>query len=37
LERNGQEVLGGAGLIVNEVPDEEGLAKCRELGKTLAA
>ena len=25
------------GLIVHELPDEEGLARCEELGKQLAA
>jgi len=29
-------VLGDEGLIINEAPDEEGLSKCRELGKSLA-
>ncbi|WP_330617921.1 flavodoxin [Mobilitalea sibirica] len=24
------------GLIINEMPDEEGIKKCKELGKTLA-
>lgn len=32
----GAELLGDEGLIINEAPDEDGLAKCRELGKTLA-
>ncbi len=33
----GANVLGGEGLIINETPDEDGLAKCRALGKSLAA
>ncbi|MEA4816431.1 MAG: flavodoxin [Lachnospiraceae bacterium] len=33
----GAKVFGGEGLIINEAPDEEGLKKCRELGKTFAA
>jgi len=33
----GAKVFGGEGLIINEAPDEAGLATCRELGKLLAA
>ena len=32
----GAEVVGGEGLICNNTPDDEALAKCRELGKQLA-
>ncbi len=32
----GAVLVGGEGLIVNDMPDEDGLAKCRELGKTAA-
>lgn len=33
----GANVLNDEGLICNLTPDEDGLAKCRELGKALAA
>ncbi|MBR3666748.1 MAG: flavodoxin [Ruminococcus sp.] len=33
---DGAEIIGGEGLIINETPDDEGLAKCAELGKALA-
>lgn len=32
----GANVLGGEGLIVNETPDDDALAKCRALGASLA-
>lgn len=32
----GASVLDGEGLMANEAPSEEDLAKCRELGKRLA-
>ena len=32
----GAEVVGGEGLIANNAPDDDALAKCRELGKQLA-
>ena len=32
----GANVLGDEGLIVNETPDDDALAKCRELGASLA-
>lgn len=32
----GAKVLGGEGLILNETPDEDGLAQCRKLGGLLA-
>lgn len=32
----GATLIGGDGLIVNETPDEEGLASCRRLGETAA-
>lgn len=36
-EKAGAVILGGEGLILNEAPDEEGLARCRALGALLAA
>ena len=33
----GATVLNGEGLICQETPDDDALAKCKELGKTLAA
>ena len=35
-KKDGAEVIGGEGLIINETPDADGLAKCAELGKALA-
>lgn len=32
----GATLISGEGLIVNETPDEEGLASCRRLGETAA-
>lgn len=32
----GAEIVDGEGLICNNAPDDEDLAKCRELGKKLA-
>ena len=32
----GAELVGGEGLIINETPDEDGLAQCREFGKSAA-
>lgn len=32
----GAQLVNGEGLILNETPDEDGLASCRELGKALA-
>ena len=32
----GAEVVGGEGLICNNTPDDEALAKCRELGKKVS-
>lgn len=32
----GATVINGEGLMCHEVPDEDGLAECRELGKQLA-
>lgn len=32
----GAEVIGGEGVIANEAPDGEALAKCRALGEALA-
>ncbi len=31
----GAELVNGEGLIVNEAPDDDGLALCRDLGKLL--
>ncbi|MBO5060289.1 MAG: flavodoxin [Clostridia bacterium] len=33
----GASLIGDEGLIINETPDNSGLEKCRELGKTAAA
>ena len=33
---DGAEIIGGEGLIINETPDADGLAKCAELGKALS-
>ena len=35
-KKDGAEIIGGEGLIINETPDADGLAKCAELGKALA-
>ena len=32
----GANLVGGEGLMLNEMPDDDGLSKCRELGKTAA-
>ncbi len=32
----GANLIGGEGLIVNDMPDDDALEKCRELGKTTA-
>lgn len=32
----GAKLIGGEGLIINEAPDDDGLAKCNELGKAVA-
>lgn len=32
----GAALLGAEGLICNEMPDDDGLAACRDLGRTLA-
>ena len=32
----GAEIVDGEGLIVNNTPDDDALAKCRDLGKKLA-
>ena len=33
----GAQLFNGEGLMINETPDEDGLAKCREFGKGFAA
>ncbi len=33
----GAQLIGGEGLIINDAPDDDGLAQCRELGKTAAS
>ena len=33
----GAALVNGEGLIINDAPDDDGLAQCRELGKTAAA
>ena len=35
-EASGALLVGSEGLIVHETPDEDGLARCRELGADLA-
>lgn len=35
-EADGALLVGSEGLIVHETPDEDGLARCRELGADLA-
>ena len=35
-KKDGAEIIGGEGLIINETPNADGLAKCAELGKALA-
>ena len=37
MQNAGATVVDGEGVIANEAPDEEALAKCEELGKKLAA
>ena len=32
----GANIVGGEGLIVNNTPDDEALAKCKALGEKLA-
>lgn len=36
-EKDGAKLCGAEGLMVNEAPDDAGLAACRALGETLAA
>ena len=36
-EKDGAQLLGGEGLIINEAPDAAGLEACRALGAGLAA
>ena len=33
----GATLIGGEGLIINEAPDDDGLAQCRAFGKNAAA
>lgn len=37
MKNAGAVVLGGEGLICQEMPEDDGLAQCREMGKNLAA
>ena len=37
MKAAGAEVACGEGVITQETPDDDALAKCKELGKTLAA
>ena len=37
MKAAGAEVACGEGIITQETPDDDALAKCKELGKTLAA
>lgn len=32
----GANLIGGNGLMINEMPDEDGLSRCRELGRNAA-
>lgn len=34
---SGAQLVGGEGLILNETPDDDGLASCKKLGQDLAA
>lgn len=34
---SGANLIGGEGLMINDMPDDDGLDKCRELGKTAAS
>lgn len=33
----GAKLVGGEGLIINEMPDDNGIELCKNLGKTAAA
>lgn len=33
---SGADLIGGEGLIINEMPDDAGLERCREFGKAAA-
>lgn len=35
MQDAGAQIIGGEGVICNEAPDDDVLAKCRELGKKL--
>lgn len=37
MKNAGASIVGGEGLITKEVPDDETIAKCEELGKQLAS
>ena len=37
MQNAGAFVVNGEGLIINETPDDDGLAQCRALGEALAA
>ena len=37
MQQAGANVIGGEGVICQEIPDQEALEKCEELGKNLAA
>ena len=36
VQNAGAVLVGGQGVIAQEVPDEDALSQCRELGKSLA-
>lgn len=36
VNESGASLIGGEGLIINDMPDDDGLESCRELGKTAA-
>ena len=35
-KKAGAKILNGEGLIINETPDDEGLAKCKQFGKEFS-
>lgn len=37
VNKAGANLVNGEGLIINDMPDDDGLNQCRELGKTAAS
>lgn len=37
VNKAGANLVNGEGLIINDMPDDDGLNQCRELGKTVAS